>query len=40
MSMLVRLFYLRPLVGWDEYSAWEEMAKQRQIPELFERLMV
>jgi len=40
MFMLERLLYLRPLVGGEEYSAWEEMAKQHQMPELFERLMV
>lgn len=40
MFMLERLHYLRPLIGGEEFSAWESMAKERQMPELFERLMV
>jgi len=39
LEMLERLRFLRPLVGGEEYAAWEELAKQRQMPELFERLM-
>lgn len=38
-SMLERLAFLRPLVGGAEFSVWEELAEQRQMPELFERLM-
>jgi tRNA 2-selenouridine synthase len=37
--MLERLLFLRPLVGGEEFAAWEELAKQHQMPELFERLM-
>lgn len=40
MAMLDRLHYLRPLIGGEEFAAWENMAKQGQMPELFERLMV
>ena len=39
LSMLKRLYYLRPLVGGDEFSVWEQLAQGHQIPELFERLM-
>jgi tRNA 2-selenouridine synthase len=38
-SMLERLRFLRPLVGGAEFSIWEELAAQSQMPELFERLM-
>lgn len=38
-DMLKRLLFLRPLVGGEEFAAWEELAKQQQMPELFERLM-
>jgi tRNA 2-selenouridine synthase len=38
-GMLDRLRRLRPLVGGDEFSAWEALAKERRIPELFQRLM-
>lgn len=38
-GMLDLLKTLRPLVGGDEFTAWEQMAKQNNIPELFERLM-
>lgn len=38
-GMVEILKYLRPLVGGDEFAAWEEIAKQNKIPELFERLM-
>jgi tRNA 2-selenouridine synthase len=38
--MLERLNYLRPLIGGEEFSAWEALAAERKMPELFERLMV
>jgi tRNA 2-selenouridine synthase len=38
-GMLERLLFLRPLVGGGEFAVWEVLAKQRQMPELFERLM-
>ena len=38
-DMLKRLLFLRPLVGGEEFAAWEELAKLQQMPELFERLM-
>jgi len=38
-GMLERLLFLRPLVGGEEFAAWEELAKQPQMPALFERLM-
>jgi len=37
--MLERLIFLRPLVGGAEFSIWEKLAAQRQMPALFERLM-
>ncbi len=37
--MLTRLAYLRPLIGGEEFRAWEELAEQKRMPELFERLM-
>lgn len=39
LGMLEILSFLRPLVGGEEFAAWEEMAKQNLIPDLFERLM-
>ncbi|MDO8413299.1 MAG: tRNA 2-selenouridine(34) synthase MnmH [Gallionellaceae bacterium] len=39
LGMLEILSFLRPLVGSEEFTAWEQMAQQNQIPELFERLM-
>lgn len=39
LDMLERLKFLRPLVGGEEFAVWEELAKNRQMPELFERLM-
>lgn len=39
LGMLELLKFLRPLVGGEEFSIWEQMANQNQIPELFERLM-
>lgn len=38
--MLERLHYLRPLVGGEEFAAWEALAGEGRMPELFERLMV
>ena len=39
LSMLETLSFLRPLVGGEEFAAWEVMARLNQIPDLFERLM-
>ena len=39
LGMLEILNFLRPLVGGEEFAAWEKMAGQNQIPDLFERLM-
>ena len=39
LSMLEILRFLRPLVGGEEFAAWEEMARQNRIADLFERLM-
>jgi tRNA 2-selenouridine synthase len=38
-SMIDRLAYLRPLIGGEEFAAWQELADRRAVPELFERLM-
>ena len=38
-GMLERLQFLRPLVGGEEFAAWEALAQDRRMPELFERLM-
>ncbi|HXV10798.1 MAG TPA: tRNA 2-selenouridine(34) synthase MnmH [Burkholderiales bacterium] len=38
-AMMERLRHLRPLVGGEEYSVWERLAKEGRAPELFERLM-
>lgn len=38
-DMLQRLTFLRPLVGGEEFAAWEELANKAAMPELFERLM-
>lgn len=38
-SLIDRLVYLRPLVGGDEFTAWEQLAASRDVPQLFERLM-
>jgi len=38
-AMLDRLKYLRPLVGGEEFKVWQDLAAQRQMPELFARLM-
>lgn len=39
LGMLERLKFLRPLVGGEEFEAWELLAERREMPELFERLM-
>jgi tRNA 2-selenouridine synthase len=38
-SLVGCLESLRPLVGGEEYEAWQNMAAAHQIPDLFERLM-
>jgi len=38
-GMMDRLRHLRPLVGGDEFSRWQNLATERRAPELFERLM-
>ncbi len=38
-GLLERLSYLRPLVGGEEFFAWEELGNSKRMPELFERLM-
>ncbi len=38
-SLIERLSYLRPLIGGEEFSAWQELADRGAVPELFERLM-
>lgn len=38
--MIERLTYLRPLIGGEEFKAWEDLAAEKRMPELFERLMV
>lgn len=38
-SMVDRLAHLRPLIGGEEFSVWQQLADQRAVPELFERLM-
>ena len=38
-SLIERLAYLRPLIGGEEFAAWEELAARREVPALFERLM-
>lgn len=37
--LLTRLSYLRPLVGAQEVEEWQRLADEKQIPQLFERLM-
>jgi len=39
-AFVSRLAFLRSHVGGKEFELWQEMAKLRQIPELFERVMV
>lgn len=38
-AMMERLRYLRPLVGGEEFAAWERLAAEERAAELFERLM-
>lgn len=38
-GMMVRLRYLRPLIGGEEFAHWESLAKEKRAPELFQRLM-
>jgi tRNA 2-selenouridine synthase len=38
-GLVERLAFLRQQVGGEELAAWEDMATQRQIPQLFERIM-
>lgn len=38
-ALLVRLRHLRPLVGSEEIALWENLARERRMPELFQRLM-
>lgn len=39
MSMIERLAHLRPMIGGEEFEKWKTLAEQREVPELFERLM-
>jgi tRNA 2-selenouridine synthase len=38
-ALIERLVHLRPIVGGEEFDAWKVLAENRQVPELFERLM-
>ena len=38
-AMVERLRYLRPLIGGEEFALWEQLAGERRIDELFQRLM-
>jgi tRNA 2-selenouridine synthase len=38
-ALIERLVHLRPLVGGEEFDTWKVLAENRQVPELFERLM-
>ena len=38
-AMLERLRQLRPLVGGVEFSLWHDLAQERRMPEMFQRLM-
>jgi len=38
-ALIERLSYLRPLIGGEEFAAWEDLAGRREVPALFERLM-
>ena len=38
-DMLEKLRYLRQMVGGEEFSIWETLAAEREMPELFERIM-
>lgn len=39
-ALLVKLAYLVPLVGHEEFNRWTTLAAEGQLPALFERLMV
>jgi tRNA 2-selenouridine synthase len=39
-AFVARLEHLRKHIGNQEFDAWKEMAAQRRMPELFERIMV
>jgi tRNA 2-selenouridine synthase len=38
-ALLERLRYLRPLIGGEEFTLWEQLGRERRMPELFQRLM-
>lgn len=38
-ALLVRLRFLRPLVGGEEFDRWEALAREKHAPALFQRLM-
>ena len=38
-ALIERLRHLRPLIGGEEFAHWESLAKERRMPELFQRLM-
>ena len=38
-ALIGRLTYLRPLIGGDEFAKWQELAREKRAPELFQRLM-
>ena len=38
-GLLERLRFIRSLVGGKEFEEWEQLAAERKMPELFERLM-
>jgi len=38
-ALIERLSYLRPLIGGEEFTVWEDLAARREVPALFERLM-
>lgn len=39
-ALLLRLRYVKSIVGGDRFQAWEQLAAERRIPELFESLML
>lgn len=38
-ALMARLHFLRPLIGGEEFARWENLARERRAPELFQRLM-
>ncbi len=38
-ALIAKLKYLRPLIGGEEFAQWEELAQERRMPELFQRIM-